>query len=162
MPFGQKSTAGRDEFNRGVDSFARDAQAKPLENCKVYYQNVNKCERSERNTRVNSTNLTDQVLISRVFFFIFGDFRNFENLLNGAESREELQHAKTKDKALRAPSLKESRVSSAQSSVKFQCALNFCLAILENQRQENAIEALSKKVERNGNRGWATLKSFWS
>ena len=31
---------------------------------------------------------------------------------------------KTKDKELRAPSLKESRVSSAQSSVKFQCALN--------------------------------------
>ena len=69
MPFGQKSTAGRDEFNRGVDSLrvARDAQAKPLENCKVYYQNVNKCERSERNTSVNSTNLTDQVLILRVF-----------------------------------------------------------------------------------------------
>ena len=103
---------------------------------------MNKCERSERNTRVNSTNLTDQVLILRVFFNIFGDFRNFENSLNGAESREELQHAtKTKDKELRAPSLKESRVSTAQSSVKFQCALNFCLAILENQRQEN----LSKK-----------------
>ena len=52
---------------------------------------------------------------------------------------------KTKDKELRATSLKESRVSSAQSSVKFQCALNFCLAILKNQRQEKAIEALSKK-----------------
>ena len=62
----------------------RPAQAKPLENCKVYYQNVNKCERSERNTRVNSTNLTDQVLILRAFFDIFGDFRNFENSLNGA------------------------------------------------------------------------------
>ena len=58
----------------------------------MYYQNVNKCERSEQNTRVNSTNLTDQVLILRVFFNIFGNFRNFENSLNG-ESREELQHA---------------------------------------------------------------------
>ena len=48
----QKSTAGRDKFNRGVDSL----KAKPLDNCKVYYQNVNKCERSKRNTRVNSTN----------------------------------------------------------------------------------------------------------
>ena len=29
----------------------------------------------------------------RVFFNIFKDFRKFENWLNGAESREELQHA---------------------------------------------------------------------
>ena len=88
---------------------ARDAQAKPLENCKVYFQNVNKCERSERNTRVNSTNLTDQVLILRVFS-TFSETSEILKIrwmvLNPGKNCN--TQPKTKDKELKAPSLKES------------------------------------------------------
>ena len=49
----QDLKAGAESNSGQLRRVARTSKPNHFENCKMYYQNVNKCERSERNTRMN-------------------------------------------------------------------------------------------------------------
>ena len=117
-----------------------------------------RAKRAKHRSKFNKFNCSS--VDFEVFFNIFGEFRNFENSLNGAESREELQHAtKTKDKELRGTQ-SERRFLLLNLLSNFS-VLEFLFRHFGKSKRRERNRSFVKKVEWNGSRGWATLKSFW-